>query len=146
MSLLSSLRPKWGATGYRKRVGRGTGSGLGGTAGKGHKGQKARAGGRVRWGFEGGQTPLMRRLPKFGFNNTSFETNYDIFNLSQLATLGLKEVSPETLETAGLLRYGRVKILGNGELKSGLTVRAHKFSAKAKEAIEKAGGKAEVIA
>lgn len=146
MSLLSSLRPKWGATGYRKRVGRGTGSGLGGTSGKGHKGQKARAGGRVRWGFEGGQTPLMRRLPKFGFNNTKFETNYDIFNLSQLATLGMKEVSPETLEKAGLLRHGLIKILGNGELKGAVTVKAHKFSAKAKEAIEKAGGKAEVLA
>ncbi len=150
MSILSTLRPKKGATGYRKRVGRGTGSGLGGTAGKGHKGQKARAGGRVRWGFEGGQTPLMRRLPKFGFNNVAFETRYDIFNLSQLATLvssgGLKEVSPESLEQAGLLRHGLVKILGNGELKGAVTVRAHKFSAKAKEAIEKAGGKAEVIA
>lgn len=144
MSLLSSLRPKWGATGYRKRVGRGTGSGLGGTAGKGHKGQKARAGGRVRWGFEGGQTPLMRRLPKFGFSNVAFETRYDVFNLSQLAKMG-KEVTPETLETAGLLRAGRVKILGNGELKTAITVRAHKFSAAAKAAIEKAGGKAEVI-
>ncbi len=144
MSLLSSLRPKWGATGYRKRVGRGTGSGLGGTAGKGHKGQKARAGGRVRWGFEGGQTPLMRRLPKFGFSNVAFETRYDVFNLSQLAKMG-KEVSPETLEAAGLLRAGRVKILGNGELKTAITVRAHKFSAAAKAAIEKAGGKAEVI-
>jgi large subunit ribosomal protein L15 len=145
MSLLSTLRPKWGATGYRKRVGRGTGSGLGGTAGKGHKGQKARAGGRVRWGFEGGQTPMMRRLPKFGFSNKAFETAYDIFNLSQLEKLG-KEITPETLGAAGLLSYGRVKILGNGEIKKAVTVRAHKFSAKAKEAIEKAGGKAEVIA
>lgn len=145
MSLLSTLRPKWGATGYRKRVGRGTGSGLGGTSGKGHKGQKARTGGRVRWGFEGGQTPLMRRLPKFGFSNKKFETAYDVFNLSQVAKLQAKEVSPETLEAAGLLRVGRVKILGNGELKGAVTVRAHKFSAKAKEAIEKAGGKAEVI-
>jgi len=146
MSILSTLRPKWGATGYRKRVGRGTGSGLGGTSGKGHKGQKARAGGRVRWGFEGGQTPLMRRLPKFGFNNVAFETRYDILNLSQIAALGGKEVSPETLEKAGLLRHGLIKVLGNGELKGAVTVKAHKFSAKAKEAIEKAGGKAEVIA
>ena len=145
MSLLSTLKPKWGATGYRKRVGRGTGSGLGGTAGKGHKGQKARAGGRVRWGFEGGQTPMARRLPKFGFSNVAFETRYDIFNLSQLSAMGLKEISPETLEQAGMLSWGRVKILGNGELMSGLTVRAHKFSAKAKEAIEKAGGKATLI-
>ena len=146
MSLLSSLRPKWGATGYRKRVGRGTGSGLGGTAGKGHKGQKARAGGRVRWGFEGGQTPLHRRLPKFGFSNVAFANNYDVFNISNLATLGMKDVSPETLEKAGLLRYGKVKILGNGELKTAVTVHAHKFSAKAKEMIEKAGGKVVLIA
>ena len=144
MSILSELRPKKGATGYRKRVGRGDGSGLGGTAGKGHKGQKARAGGRVRWGFEGGQTPLMRRLPKFGFSNVTFATNYDVFNLDQLTKLGT-EVTPETLEAAGLLRYGRIKILGRGELNQPVTVRAHKFSAQAKAAIEKAGGKVEVI-
>lgn len=144
MSLLSNLKPKRGSTGYRKRVGRGIGSGLGGTAGKGHKGQKARAGGRVRWGFEGGQTPLMRRLPKFGFSNVVFATEYDILNLDQLERFD-KEVSLETLEAAGLLRVGRVKILAKGELKKALTVKAHKFSAKAKEAIEKAGGKVEVI-
>lgn len=144
MSLLSELKPAKGSTFYRKRVGRGIGSGLGGTAGKGHKGQKARTGGRVRWGFEGGQTPLMRRLPKFGFSNANFETKYDIFNLSHLDQFN-GEVSPETLEAAGLLRYGRIKILGNGELKKALTVKAHKFSANAKEAIEKAGGKAEII-
>jgi large subunit ribosomal protein L15 len=145
MSLLENLRSKKGSTGYRKRVGRGTGSGLGGTAGKGHKGQKARAGGRVRWGFEGGQTPLMRRLPKFGFNNKSFETAYDIFNICQLEAYG-KDVNPEVLKKAGVLRYGRVKILAKGDLKSAVTVKAHKFSAKAKEIIEKAGGTAEVIA
>lgn len=144
MSLLSTLKPKKGSTGYRKRVGRGTGSGLGGTSGKGHKGQKARTGGRVRWGFEGGQTPLMRRLPKFGFSNVAFATNYDTLNISQLERFD-KEVTPEVLEAAGLLRVGRVKILGKGELKKALTVKAHKFSAKAKEAIEKAGGKVEVI-
>lgn len=144
MSLLSELKPKAGSTGYRKRVGRGHGSGLGGTAGKGHKGQKARTGGRVRWGFEGGQTPLMRRLPKYGFSNVDFATEYDVFNVGQLEALG-KEVSPETLEKAGHLRAGRVKILGKGEIKKAVTVRAHKFSAAAKAAIEKAGGKAEVI-
>lgn len=144
MSLLSQLMPKKGSTGYRKRVGRGIGSGLGGTSGKGHKGQKARAGGRVRWGFEGGQTPLMRRLPKFGFSNVDFATEYDILNLSQLERF-TGEVTPEALEAAGLLRVGRVKILAKGELKKALTVKAHKFSAKAKEAIEKAGGKVEVI-
>ena len=144
MSLLSNLTPNSGATGYRKRVGRGNGSGLGGTAGKGHKGQKARAGGRVRWGFEGGQTPLMRRLPKFGFSNKNFATEYDVLNLSDLEKMGTT-VTPETLETAGLLRHGRVKILANGQLTKAVSVKAHKFSAAAKEAIEKAGGKAEVI-
>jgi large subunit ribosomal protein L15 len=86
----------------------------------------------------------MRRLPKFGFSNVNFATKFDVLNLSQLEQFN-GEVSPETLEAAGLLRYGRVKILGNGELKKALTVKAHKFSAKAKEAIEKAGGKAEII-
>ena len=143
MSLLSQLKPAEGSTGYRKRVGRGRGSGLGQTSGKGHKGQKARTGGRVRWGFEGGQTPLMRRLPKVGFSNVDYETRYDIFNLSDLNDF--TEVTPETLEKAGLLKHGRIKILGKGELKKKLTVRAHKFSATAKEAIEKAGGKVEVI-
>jgi large subunit ribosomal protein L15 len=145
MSLLAELRPKKGATGYRKRVGRGNGSGLGGTAGKGHKGQKARAGGRVRWGFEGGQTPLMRRLPKFGFSNRAFETRYDIINLEVLNGFA-GDIGPETLEAAGLLRYGRVKILGKGQVSKALTVKAHKFSESAKAAIEKAGGKTEVIA
>ena len=145
MNILSQLRPKRGSTGYRKRVGRGQGSGLGGTSGKGHKGQRARTGGRVRWGFEGGQTPLMRRLPKFGFSNHDYATNYDIFNVGQLEAFE-NEVTPEVLAKCGLLRHGMVKILGDGQLKKALHVRAHKFSAKAKELIEKAGGKAEVIA
>jgi large subunit ribosomal protein L15 len=147
MSLLSDLKPKEGSTGYRKRVGRGNGSGLGGTAGKGHKGQKARTGGTVRWGFEGGQTPIMRRLPKFGFSNHDFATNYDVFNIGQLAQIAGtgKEISPETLEKSGLIRFGRVKILAHGDLKSAYNVKAHKFSAAAKAAIEKAGGTAEVI-
>lgn len=144
MSLLASLKPKPGSTGYRKRVGRGHGSGLGGTSGKGHKGQKARAGGRVRWGFEGGQTPLMRRLPKFGFSNKNFRQEYDIFNLDQLERFG-SEISPEVLEKAGVLRVGRVKILAKGKLTKAVTVRAHKFSQKAMDEIQKAGGKAEVI-
>ncbi len=144
MSLLANLQPAKGSTGSRKRVGRGRGSGLGQTSGKGHKGQKARTGGRVRWGFEGGQTPLMRRLPKFGFSNVAFTKRYDIFNLNQLEKFG-SEITPEVLANAGLLRYGRVKILANGELTKPLTVKAHKFSAAAKAAIEKAGGKAEVI-
>lgn len=144
MSLLSNLQPKAGSTGYRKRVGRGHGSGLGGTSGKGHKGQKARTGGRVRWGFEGGQTPLMRRLPKFGFNNKNYATYYDVFNLEDLAKLG-SEITPEVLERAGLLRYGRVKILAKGEAQKNIIVKAHKFSAAAKAAIENAGGKVEVL-
>lgn len=144
MSLLSELKPKKGSTGYRKRVGRGHGSGLGGTSGKGDKGQKARAGGRVRWGFEGGQTPLMRRLPKFGFSNVPFRNEFDIINLDQLAKFE-GEATPELFEKAGLLRVGRVKILGKGQLSKALTVKAHKFSESAKQAIEKAGGKAEVI-
>jgi len=144
MSLLANLQPAKGSITGRKRLGRGRGSGLGQTSGKGHKGQKARAGGRVRWGFEGGQTPLMRRLPKFGFTNAAFKKRYDIFNIGQLEKLG-SEITPEVLENAGLLRYGRVKILAKGELSKALTVKAHKFSAAAKAAIEKAGGKAEVI-
>lgn len=144
MSLLSELKPNKGATGYRKRVGRGNGSGLGGTAGNGHKGQKARAGGRVRWGFEGGQTPLMRRLPKFGFNNHNFRNRYDVINLETLNRFD-GEVSPETLEKAGLLKSGRIKILGKGTLTKKLTVKAHKLSDSAKAAIEKAGGTVEVI-
>lgn len=144
MSLLSELKPKKGSTGYRKRVGRGNGSGLGGTAGKGHKGQKARTGGKVRWGFEGGQTPLMRRLPKFGFNNHNFRTRFDVINLETLNKFD-GEVSPETLQKAGLLTHGRIKILGKGTLTKKLKVKAHKLSDSAKAAIEKAGGTVEVI-
>lgn len=144
MSLLSELRPKKGATGYRKRVGRGNGSGLGGTAGKGHKGQKARTGGRVRWGFEGGQTPLMRRLPKFGFNNHNFRNRWDVINIETLNQFD-GEVTPETLDKAGLVAHGRIKILGKGTLTKKLKVKAHKLSDSAKAAIEKAGGTVEVI-
>lgn len=144
MSILSELKPNKGATGYRKRVGRGNGSGLGGTAGKGHKGQKARTGGKVRWGFEGGQTPLMRRLPKFGFNNHNFATRYDVLNISTLEQFD-GEVTVETLDQAGLIRHGRIKILGGGTLTKKLKVKAHKFSDSAKAAIEKAGGTVEVI-
>ncbi|MGZ3795052.1 MAG: 50S ribosomal protein L15 [Pseudobdellovibrionaceae bacterium] len=144
MSLLSSLAPKAGSKHSPKRVGRGIGSGLGGTAAKGHKGQLARTGGKVRRGFEGGQTPLMRRLPKFGFNNVAFATEYDIVNLNQLDKLS-GEITPEVLSQHGLIGKGLIKILGNGELKKALTVKAHKFSEAAKKAIEAAGGKIEVI-
>lgn len=144
MSLLKTLAPKEGSKHYSKRIGRGIGSGMGGTATKGHKGQLARTGGTVRRGFEGGQTPMHRRLPKFGFSNVAFATEYDIVNLSQLAKLS-GEVTPETLHQVGLVGKGLVKVLGNGELKKALTVKAHKFSESAKKAIEAAGGKVEVI-
>ncbi len=145
MSLLSQLAPKAGSMHYKKRLGRGKGSGLGQTAGKGHKGQLARTGGKVRRGFEGGQTPLARRLPKFGFSNVDFRKEYNIVNLSQLETLS-GEVTPETLKKQGIVGTGLVKILAKGKLTKSLTVKAHKFSESAKSAIEAAGGKVEVIA
>lgn len=144
MSILSQLAPAPGSKHYRKRLGRGRGSGLGQTAAKGHKGQIARSGGRVRRGFEGGQTPLSRRLPKYGFNNHDFRTEYSVVNIGQLSKLD-GVVGPDEMLKSGLIHSLPVKILSSGELKKGLTVKAHKFSAKAKELIEKAGGKAEVI-
>jgi len=144
MSLLETLAPKAGSKHYIKRLGRGRGSGLGQTSGKGHKGQLARSGGKVRRGFEGGQTPLSRRVPKFGFNNTKFETKYSVLNLSDLNKLS-GEITPETLKKAGLVHHFPVKILANGKLDKALVVKAHKFSEKAKLAIEQAGGKTEVI-
>lgn len=145
MSLLSNLSPGEGATHYRKRVGRGIGSGLGGYSGKGGKGQTQRSGGSIRRGFEGGQTPLHRRLPKFGFSNVAFETRYEIINVGQLAALGAL-VDPTLLATKGLIKKtSLVKVLGHGDLKSAVTVKAHKFSEKAKQAIEKAGGKVELL-
>ncbi|MBY0316454.1 MAG: 50S ribosomal protein L15 [Bdellovibrionales bacterium] len=143
--MLDQLKPAPGSTHYRKRVGRGDGSGHGGTAGKGHKGQKARTGGRVRRGFEGGQTPLVRRLPKFGFTNNQFKTEYVILNLSDFSRYG-SEISPDVLVKAGVMgKNCLLKVLGNGKLEKPVTVKAHKFSGKAKEMIEKAGGKTEVI-
>ena len=130
-----------------KRIGRGHGSGNGKTAGKGHKGQNARSGGGVRIGFEGGQMPLARRIPKRGFNNI-FATKYATVNVSDLNKFkDGTEVDTELLIASGLIKkaYDGVKILGNGELTSQLTVKAAKFSASAKEKIEKAGGKAEVM-
>jgi large subunit ribosomal protein L15 len=144
MSILSELKPFDGSKHYQKRIGRGRGSGLGQTSGKGNKGQLARSGGKVRRGFEGGQTPLIRRLPKFGFSNVDFETKYSVVNLSQLENL-TGEVTPETLKASGLVHNFPVKILGNGKLTKALTIKAHKFSEAAKSAIEAAGGKTEVI-
>ena len=144
MSMLNTLRPAKGAEKKdTKRRGRGIGSGWGGTAGKGHKGQRARTGGRVRRGFEGGQMPLYRRLPKFGFTN-NFRTEYNIVNVGDLNAFE-GTVTPESLHEKKVIPTGLLKVLGKGELKKALTVRAHKFSETAKAAIEKAGGKAEVI-
>lgn len=127
----------------RKRVGRGAGSGLGGTAGKGHKGQNARSGGGVRPGFEGGQMPLQRRLPKRGFKNYLFKVTFEVVNLDRLqAAFGdQKEITLEDIYERGLCRFGApVKILGNGEVTSAMTVEAHRFSSSAIDKIRKAGG------
>jgi large subunit ribosomal protein L15 len=137
-----------GATKTRKRVGRGIGSGTGKTAGKGHKGQNARSGGGVRPGFEGGQLPLFRRLPKRGFSNAKFKTEYAVINLSDLNKFENDAViTPELLKEMGLVKnqLSGIKVLGNGTLEKKVIVKAHKFSSVAKEEIEKLGGKAEVI-
>ncbi|MBO9600521.1 MAG: 50S ribosomal protein L15 [Cohnella sp.] len=145
---LHELAPNAGATSTRKRVGRGAGSGLGKTSGRGHKGQNARSGGGVRPGFEGGQNPLYRRVPKRGFNNDRFAYDFAIVNLNQLNRFAAgTEVTPELLLSEGVLKNAKdgIKILGNGELNVGLTVKAHKFSQSAIEKIQAAGGKTEVI-
>ena len=145
---LHELKPNEKAFKTRKRVGRGPGSGLGKTSGKGHKGQNARSGGGVRPGFEGGQLPLFRRLPKRGFSNAKFKTVYAVINLSDLNRFEDGAiVTPEILKEMGILKnqLSGVKVLGNGKLEKKLTVKAHKFSSSAKESIEKMGGKAEVI-
>ena len=145
---LNELKPVEGARHYKKRVGRGSGSGMGKTATRGHKGQNARSGGGVRPGFEGGQLPLFRRLPKRGFSNAKFKTTYAVINLSDLNRFDNgAEVTPEILKEMGLVKnqLDGIKVLGNGTLEKKLTVKAHKFSSVAKEQIEKLGGKAEVI-
>jgi large subunit ribosomal protein L15 len=141
---LHSLRPAEGSTQSRKRVGRGPGSGLGKTSGKGHKGHKARTGGSTNPGFEGGQMPLYRRLPKRGFTNP-FKVTAQAVNLSQLAKLGGSEVSPATLAAAGLVGDADkpVKLLGTGEADRAYTVRGIALSASARGKIEAAGGKIE---
>lgn len=144
MSLLSQLAPARGSTHYRKRLGRGTGSGYGGTSGKGHKGKKARSHGVVRRGYEGGQMPLHRRLPKFGFTNI-FKVEYSTVNLDQLARFD-GTVTPEILAKVGLVKPGKkVKVLGRGQLTKKLVVKAHKFSDRAGQGIRSAGGEAEEI-
>jgi len=141
------MKPAVGARKSRKRIGRGIGSGFGKTSGKGHKGQNARSGGGVRLGFEGGQTPLFQRLPKRGFTNIN-RKDYTIVNLEKLNFFDEgTEVTPELLIESGIVSKVKsgIKILGNGSLEKKITVKAHKFSASAKEAIEKAGGQIEVI-
>lgn len=144
---LHELKPAEGSRKTRNRVGRGTGSGNGKTSGKGHKGQNARSGGGVRPGFEGGQTPLFRRLPKRGFTNIN-RKDFAIVSLDKLNLFDEgTEVTTELLLEAGVISKAKsgVKVLGNGKLEKKLTVKANKFSASAKEAIEAAGGSAEVI-
>ena len=145
---LHTMYPAEGATKVAKRKGQGVGTGNGKTAGRGHKGQNARSGGGVRPGFEGGQLPLFRRLPKRGFTNAQFKTTYAVINLSDLNKFESDAVvTPELLKEMGLVKnmLDGVKVLGNGTLDKKLVVRAHSFSSKAKEEIEKLGGKAEVI-
>ncbi len=146
---IDTLQPAEGSRKQVKRLGRGIGSGLGKTSGKGHKGQWARSGGGVRPGFEGGQMPLIRRIPKKGFNN-HFKKVYAIVNIEVLNTLEANTVVDyDYLYEQGLIKEVKnaqgLKVLGNGELNVALTVKAAKFSASAKEAIEKAGGTAEQI-
>ncbi|MBL8010099.1 MAG: 50S ribosomal protein L15 [Flavobacteriales bacterium] len=146
---LSKLKPAEGATKKEKRIGRGQGSGRGGTSTKGHKGQKAASGYNTRRGFEGGQMPLVRRVPKFGFTNPT-RVEYKGINLDALQALvekkGLKAIDPQILRENGLIaKNDLVKILGRGELKGAYDVKAHAFSATAKAAIEAKGGKAETV-
>jgi|LakMenEpi03Aug12_release.lakeMendotaPanAssembly.Ray.scaffolds.fasta_scaffold42452_4 large subunit ribosomal protein L15 len=146
MKTLGNLSPARGSNTKKKRLGRGPGSGLGKTAARGGKGQTARKGGGIRAGFEGGQTPLYRRLPKRGFTSP-FRVEYNVVNLSVLDKLDAgTKVTPELLRDKGLLRNpaNPVKVLGKGELKKKLMVAVHKVSATAKSAIEKAGGSVEV--
>ena len=150
---LSNLTPAPGSTKKRKRIGRGQGSGYGGTSTKGHKGQKSRSGGGVPTWFEGGQMPLQRRVPKYGFKNP-FRVAYDPVNLSRLTSLieagRLSDgdtLSPETFASLGIGgKNGRVKVLGDGDFSAKLDVHAHAFSKSAREKIEAAGGTATVIA
>jgi large subunit ribosomal protein L15 len=145
---LNNLKPAKGAIRDRKRVGRGPGSGLGKTSGRGEKGQKSRSGFAHKVGFEGGQMPLHRRVPKRGFNNYRFRKEYATVNVEKLEVFEAGTiVTPEVLLKRGIVKKlgDGVKILGDGEFTKALTVRAHKFSAKAQERITGLGGKAEVL-
>lgn len=145
---LSTLKPPAGARRKRKRVGRGPGSGQGKTSGRGHKGQKARSGGSIRRGFEGGQMPLQRRLPKRGFKNI-FRTQVDQVNLDALERVfDAGEVDPAQMRAKGVVprKAAVIKVLGRGELSKAFTVKAHRFSKTAREKIEAAGGTVHVLA
>lgn len=143
---LHNLSPSKGATKKRKRIGRGPGSGHGKTATRGMKGQKSITGFSQKKGFEGGQMPLHRRIPKRGFTNI-FKKDWQIVNIKDIAKLNYKEITPDVLEEEGLIKdkNGLVKILGEGEIKKGISVHAHSFSKTAREKIEKAGGKVVVL-
>ena len=143
---LHNLEPMPGAKSARKRRGRGHGSGLGKTSGRGHKGQKSRSGASIPAWFEGGQMPLYRRTPKRGFTPLR-RVEYRIINVRDLARLDETEITPEVLETYGLIGSGDapVKVLGSGDIDRAVTIRAHAFSEKAREKIESAGGTAEQI-
>ncbi|WP_425378162.1 50S ribosomal protein L15 [Spiroplasma endosymbiont of Polydrusus pterygomalis] len=143
---LNELHYTAGARHSKKRLGRGTSSGLGKTSGKGHKGQNARTGGGVRPGFEGGQIPIFHRLPKVGFTNLTTKT-YVLLNLSDLEKLGLNEINHQTLVAKKVLKNEKqlIKILGNGTISKIVNIKVNKVSQTAKTAIEKAGGKVEVI-
>ena len=144
---LHTLTNKAGATRRRKRVGCGEGSGRGKTSTRGQKGQKARAGGSVRPGFEGGQMPLYRKLPHRGFNNYKFRTDYDCVNIADLSKLSVDVVDREAMVAAGLIRKNakRIKILGQGDIDKPFTITADKFSASAKIKIESAGGTIKLV-
>lgn len=145
---LNELQRNIGATHAKKRVGRGPGSGLGKTSGKGQKGQKARSGVSIKAVFEGGQLPLYRRIPRKGFNNAKFRTVYGTINVEDLNKFeDGTTVTPALLKDTGLLKkqYDGVKVLGNGKLEKKLTIQANKFSTSALEKIKEAGSKAEVI-
>jgi large subunit ribosomal protein L15 len=143
---LSNLRAPRKANENKKRVGRGMGSGMGKTSTRGHKGQGSRSGSSLMRGFEGGQMPLHRRLPKRGFTNI-FKTEYEVVNVERLASLNETEITPQVLRKAGVVtaKNKLVKVLGQGELPKAITVHAHKFSKSAQEKIEKAGGRVQVL-
>ncbi len=147
MSQVMQLKPAKGSLKDRKRRGRGPGSGLGKTAGRGHKGWHSRSGSKHPAWYEGGQMPLQRRVPKRGFSNARFRTEVQIVNLQAVAALKLDKVDPAVLKERGLIQRlsGPVKILGNGELSSAIELAAHRFSRSARKKIEKAGGRVVVL-